>query len=193
MFPLAHVGIGTLIARPFAGSGIARGGEAGLPFRWIALGTLLPDLIDKPIYYGLSLATGKRGLDLGLVCGTRTFGHTALLLVAAAALAWAFRRKWLAAIALGAATHVLLDHVGDAVAGLIGGPGVPFEGFSWDSRRVTGLLWPFLQGGFQVFPFREASEHLLTFLQPHIVIGELLGAIILIQARMRRPVSPSPT
>jgi hypothetical protein len=38
MLPLAHLGIGSLLGRawPF-----------NLPFRWLLLGTLLPDLMDK--------------------------------------------------------------------------------------------------------------------------------------------------
>ena len=186
MFPLGHLGIGLLLARPFAGGRARLGAKdaAGLPLGWVALGTLAPDLLDKPLYYGLSLATGKTALDLGLVCGTRTFGHTALLLVTATAIAWSARHRAVAALALGAATHVLLDHLGDAVGVFLDAAGYP-EGFSWESRRVTGLLWPFLGPGFQVMPFREPGDHLATFLRPHILIGEALGAVVLLQEWLR--------
>jgi membrane-bound metal-dependent hydrolase YbcI (DUF457 family) len=111
MFVLGHLGIGKRMVDLL---------RVELPARFVLLGTLLPDLIDKPLYYALTLWTGRTGADVGLISGTRTFGHSGLLLIAVAAV-WRFRaraaspragRAWLA-LWLGMVTHVLLDLVGD--------------------------------------------------------------------------------
>src|SRR5689334_11888507 len=65
MFPLAHLGIGSSLARPFASK---------LQFRWILLGTLLPDLIDKPFYFALGLLEHYQ--TGGWVPGKRGVAHT---------------------------------------------------------------------------------------------------------------------
>jgi hypothetical protein len=47
MFFFGHLGVGATLVRPW---------KERLPFRWVLLGAVLPDLIDKPLYYGLSWA-----------------------------------------------------------------------------------------------------------------------------------------
>ncbi|MGZ3699856.1 MAG: metal-dependent hydrolase [Bdellovibrionota bacterium] len=83
MLPLAHLGIGSTLARLLSKS------------RWVLLGAILPDLIDKPIFFALGLP-GKRG-----------FAHTlifAILLFAATK-----RTRIGIALTLGVLTHLLLD------------------------------------------------------------------------------------
>jgi hypothetical protein len=163
MFPLGHLGIGLKTAQPF---------KRGLPLKPLLLGTLLPDLIDKPLYHGLALATGRQGAELGIVAGTRSFGHTLLFTAALWALARARRSKALAALALGASTHLLLDLVTDAFI-------VPafFKGGAADTSRI--LAWPLL--GWQ-FPFttRGLFDHLGHVFNPFILSAEILGALILL-------------
>jgi hypothetical protein len=65
LFPLGHVGIGTHL--------IPRALRARLPWRWLALGCLLPDLIDKPIW----ILTQSYGAESRLYDSARMFGHTA--------------------------------------------------------------------------------------------------------------------
>src|SRR6267378_2874980 len=77
MFPLGHVGIGTHL--------IPRRLREGLPWRWLALGCLLPDLIDKPIWIGAQAL----GVESRLFDTARMIGHTAFLLAAVAAVAGA--------------------------------------------------------------------------------------------------------
>src|ERR1700733_5728748 len=100
MIFFGHLGIGLKTAQPF---------RRDLPLKPLLLGTLLPDLIDKTLYYGLSFATGRRGAELRLISGTRTFGHTILFTLALGAIAARRRSKTLAALALGSATHLFLD------------------------------------------------------------------------------------
>ena len=65
MFVFGHLGIGYKLASPWS---------RRLSKRLILLGTVLPDLIDKPVYYGLSWWTGKSGAALGLIDRARQVG-----------------------------------------------------------------------------------------------------------------------
>ena len=72
MFPLAHVGIGTHL--------VPRSVRDELPWRWLALGCLLPDLIDKPIW----LVAQWLGANLSTLDTARLLGHTAWFAAASA-------------------------------------------------------------------------------------------------------------
>jgi hypothetical protein len=80
VFLFAHLGIGVRSIRWIEGLS-RKGTRALLPIAPLFLGTLLPDLIDKPLYYGLSWLTGLRGAELGVIAGTRSFGHSWILLL----------------------------------------------------------------------------------------------------------------
>jgi len=160
-----HLGLGDALAAPV---------RRGLPRRWVLLGTVLPDLLDKPLYYGLSLATGRRGAELGLISGTRSFGHTWAL----AALVWAVGRARgsdrARALALGMATHPLLDFAADWAA--------------WGWNSATGgsaALWPLTGWRFPVTPSAGLAEHLGGELQPVLLGAELIGLLLLWRARGR--------
>ncbi len=78
MFVLGHLGIGKrLAAHPYRRF-------SRVDKRAFFVGALLPDLIDKPLYYGWSWLTGKHGAEAGLISGTHLFGHTGLFLLALA-------------------------------------------------------------------------------------------------------------
>ena len=175
MFPLGHLGIGLEIASPF---------EKGLSRKTILVGTLLPDLMDKSLYYGLSFATGLRGDKLGLIAGTRTFGHTLLFTVALGLLAKTRRSRLLAALALGTATHLLLDLITDTCEMGVNSPRIM-------SISLKALLWPLL--GWQ-FPFAFGSgvhEHLGRIHEPFILCAEILGAVLLIREWRRTRFKPA--
>ena len=139
MFFFGHMGIGSKLVAPWS---------KGLPRRWVLLGTLLPDLIDKPLYYGMALFTGRHGADLGLVSGTRTFGHTALFLLILSLIAILRSSKPLAALAVGVMTHLLLDNwVEHYFMGKVG-------------ADHLALFFPFLGFHFPVMPYGTFSEHL---------------------------------
>ncbi|MFI5363372.1 MAG: hypothetical protein ACHQ49_15500 [Elusimicrobiota bacterium] len=167
MLFLGHLGIGLETARPF---------RRGLPLKPLLLGTILPDLIDKPLYYGLSWTTGLRGAELGLISGTRTFGHTLLFTAALAGLAAARRSKVVAALALGSAAHLLLDVVSDLCTHSAVSP-----------LRV--LAWPLLGWRFPDYPYEGLGGHLHHFREPFFIYAELIGAALLLLEwrRRRRP------
>ncbi|MFL5305317.1 MAG: hypothetical protein ACJ8F1_08890 [Polyangia bacterium] len=154
MFVLGHLGIGKrLAAHPYR-----RFSRADR--RAFFVGALLPDLIDKPLYYGWSWLTGKHGAAAGLISGTHLFGHTGLLLLAIVAAALVTRAHALRALAIGVATHLALD----------------FVGLSMDLQT---LLWPLLGWQFPSYPFGSLTEHLGTMFRPVTFAGEVVGAAIL--------------
>lgn len=87
-----HTGGGLVLARILFGR--------RLDFRFVALGALLPDLLDKPI--GRILM--KERFESG-----RIYGHT--LVAIAAATAIGMRRPRAAALAAGMTTHLMLDAI----------------------------------------------------------------------------------
>jgi LexA-binding, inner membrane-associated putative hydrolase len=150
MYPLAHLGIGSLIARPVS---------AKLPFRWLLLGTLLPDLIDKPIFFALALIEHFR--TGGWVPGKRGFAHTLLFLLLLVAIAVIRRSARWSACAIGTATHLLLDTVSKL-----------FGAHHSASDNLIVLLWPFLGWDFPTMPYGLHGTWGLLL--------ELVGAILLI-------------
>ena len=107
MFVLGHVGIGTRLLF---------GLRQRLPPRWLVLGCLLPDLIDKPLFYGL---LWTRGHPDALISGSRSIAHSGLFLLALLALALALRRPGPWAVFSGVATHLVLDIGGELVTGAV--------------------------------------------------------------------------
>lgn len=159
MLPLAHLGIGLKLAQPFS---------RGLGKSWILAGAILPDVLDKSLYYGgtvLGYATGAGHL----IAGTRTFGHWALTTLVPAVGAVVFRSRAAAAFALGLATHLLLD--------------------SFLYPTPEAVLWPLL-GPFPSPPFISWREHLNAYSSFLPLALEGLGVIFLIDEwglkRLRR-------
>jgi hypothetical protein len=154
MFVLGHLGIGKRLAgRPYRE--FSRADK-----RAFFVGVLLPDLIDKPLYYGWSWLTGKQGAAAGIISGTHLFAHTGLFLLTLAAAALVTRSPPLRALAIGVATHLILDVVG----------------LSMDLRT---LAWPLLGWHFPSYPFKSLTEHLGTMFRPVTFAGEALGAAVL--------------
>jgi hypothetical protein len=160
MFVFGHTGIGRTLAAPFA---------RGLPDAWFMVGALLPDLVDKTLYYVMSAATGLHGADLGLISGTRTWGHTGILLLAFTGLA-AFQksRAW-AALALGMGTHLLLDAFMDLRVG----------DDPWLNGVVVAVFFPGAGIRFPVSPFPDALAHAQGLLRREIILTEGIGLLLL--------------
>lgn len=159
MFLLGHLGIGSKLVSPWTG---------GLRKRDVFFGTILPDLIDKPLYYGLVIITGKKASELGIISGSRTFGHTALLLVILVLLAAIRKSRLGAGVALGMMTHLLLDNLGDHL-----GPHAL-------NYRISPLLWPLTGWSFPLIPFESWKEHIWTIKSPFILWAEVIGLLLLL-------------
>ena len=155
MFAFGHLGLGKRIAaRPYRRFSPAER-------RAFFLGALLPDLIDKPLFYIPFWLTGRRGAAAGLLSGTHLFAHTGLFLVALVIAALITRSVRLRAVAIGVATHFVLDCVGL-------------------SMGLGTLLWPIFGWHFPTYPFANLGQHLATVLSPVTLAGELCGAAILL-------------
>src|SRR6476619_2655831 len=116
MFVMGHVGIGRALVRRW---------RAHLPLVPLSIGMLLPDLIDKPLYYSRLWP---------YITATRTFGHTGVLLLVLAGAGVLLESRVLKALAVGVATHLLLDTIGDMPEGLR------------TSSTLLAVTWP-LSGG----------------------------------------------
>jgi membrane-bound metal-dependent hydrolase YbcI (DUF457 family) len=160
MFLFGHLGIGSKIISPLT---------RGLSRKAVLIGTILPDLIDKPLYYGLSAITKKQGSDLGIISGTRTFGHTALFLLLLTLISIARKSKLFAALALGTASHLLLDSWLTLF-----GPKIHHDHFQ------IVLLWPWKGWNFPVIPYHGLGEHLSIISRPDLYWPELIGLAILL-------------
>ena len=164
MFVLGHVGIGTRVLG---------GLRQRLPARWLILGCLLPDLIDKPLFYLLLWA---REHPDALIAGSRSIGHSGLFLVALLAIAVVTRRGAAWALFAGVLTHLLLDIGGELVTGARPGASI------W-----LAILFPLLGWRFPTAYFGSILEHLrLSAENIYVVVGELVGGAILLSSWWKR-------
>lgn len=163
MFIFGHLGLGAQLVRLI---------RKNLPWLWLYFGCALPDLIDKPTYYVLSLLTGRSGAELGLICGSRTLAHTALFALILLVLAFWRKSTFWMAVTLGDMSHLLLDVVSDHLRA--GGH------VSDESRFERALWWPFHGWQFPVYPFSGLGDHLHSFIDPVIFTTEGLGILFLV-------------
>lgn len=168
MIFFGHLGIGDAMAEPVRGK---------LPRSWLLLGTVLPDLIDKPLYYGLAAAVGRQRLQAGFLRGTRSFGHTGLL----AGLVWAVGRARRdprgPALALGMATHIILDVVADLA---LWGPA--------SAARGCAAFWPLTGWQFPIQSAGTLTAHFRAVANPFLLGCEALGLLLLLRHRaLARP------
>lgn len=156
MFIFGHVGIG----RRLAGRWRAR-----LPALPLVVGTLLPDLIDKPLYYARLWP---------FVNSTRTFGHTGLLLVLVLGFAYARRSAAGAALGVGIATHLLLD--------------LGMEMFSTEGPRSTlvAITWPVMSVYFTAHYVPSMTRHLESLWTGRLVLAEAVGLLLIVSEMWRR-------
>jgi hypothetical protein len=171
MFMLGHLGIGSKMIYPW---------RKQIPRAALLVGTVLPDLIDKPLYYGWVFFVGRAAAQQSLISGSRTFGHTLLLLIIVVLFAVFRRSRVAAALAVGIATHDLIDLVGDQIQ-LSQGWTQPAPG----AEGINAFLWPLLGWHFPV-SMSSLGEHLGQIINPWILFGEVTGLCILIWDYRRR-------
>lgn len=164
MFVLGHLGIGSRMLGPL---------RRRLPWPWLFFGCVLPDLIDKPLFYAL---LWSRGHPDAFISGTRTFGHTGLFLLLLTALAALFRSRALWAVAAGVLTHLLLDGLGELFI-------TPPD----DAHFLIALSFPWYGVRFPVAHFDSLYEHLRIGAQSaYNIVGEVLGGAILLRVWLLR-------
>jgi hypothetical protein len=170
LFVLGHVGIGPRLLF---------GLQRRLPARWLIAGCLLPDLIDKPLFYAL---LWTRGTPHPLITGSRSIGHSGLFLIVLALAALISRRAEAWALAAGVVTHLLLDVGGELLTGARS-----------DSSIWIAILFPALGWRFPVAHFDTLLEHLrLSAESLYVLAGEIVGGALLLRAsRARRKTQSS--
>lgn len=110
--------------------------------RFLLLGSVLPDLIDKPLAMGLFKISFGAG---------RALAHTLLFLIVIAAAGWLVYRRWkstwLLAVGFGVLTHLVLDEMWLTPQTLfwplygVQFPKVPIEVFfPWVTGMLNGLV-----------------------------------------------------
>ena len=127
-----------------------------LDIRWLLVGSLLPDIIDKPIGQYIFKDTFDNG---------RIFSHTLLFFIIISAIGVFLyikqRRTWMLALASGVFTHLILDEMWQTPATLFW----PWLGFRFPSVDLEG--WA-----------RNVWEAL--FSDPGVYIPEVIGLVILL-------------
>jgi hypothetical protein len=158
VFLFGHVGLtwgGVLAAEETSRRLPGLGRRSPIDYRFVILGSMLPDVIDKPL--GIYIVGG--GLSNG-----RIFAHTLLfvgLLLVASLLTRASFRPALVFTALGAGVHLLLDRM-------------------WEEPHT--LLWPLLGWGFERVNVSGWSGQMLEqlFSDPYTYFSEVVGAAVVL-------------
>jgi membrane-bound metal-dependent hydrolase YbcI (DUF457 family) len=124
--------------------------------RWLLVGSLLPDIIDKPVGQYFFRDTFNNG---------RIFSHTLLFLIVISAVGFYLLKKhhqvWMLALAAGTFTHFVLDEMWKTPATLFW----PLLGFSFPTEKLEG--WA-----------RSIFEAL--FSDPRVYIPEVVGLAVLL-------------
>lgn len=127
-----------------------------LDIRWLLVGSLLPDIIDKPVGQYIFRDTFNNG---------RIFAHTLLFLIVISVIGFFIykrqRHTWMLALAAGTLTHLILDEMWLTPVTLFW----PVLGFSFPRVELTG--WA-----------RSIWETL--FSDPRVYIPEIIGLVVLL-------------
>jgi len=126
-----------------------------IDIRILLVGSLLPDIIDKPLGHLLFRETFSTG---------RIFGHTLLfLLVISLAGIWVYRKEkknWTLVLSFGTFTHLVFDRMWLSPGTLL------WPLFGWEFEKVVLDHW-----------LRSVLAALLT--EPSVYVPEIIGAIVL--------------
>jgi hypothetical protein len=149
MLLFGHVGLTT---------GLARALSREVDARWVAVASMLPDIIDKPLRYFIAPAFTQSN--------TRTVGHSLTVIVVGMVLLLLLRRTMRGAgvVALVLPLHLLLDGM-------------------WVPDLRVSLLWPWAGNAFPSLDEVEMAglwNHLVRDLSdPVNLAGELGGMLVL--------------
>jgi membrane-bound metal-dependent hydrolase YbcI (DUF457 family) len=162
MFLFGHLGFGLALAKPVEktiapirafGAQI----EMQRAFWLLALGALLPDLFDKPIFY----------LSHHQAAGTRLLGHSLIFLINFILFSIWRKSRTLALISIGLATHLLIDNLGDAMV---------LQNSVERNCRI--VFWPLLGWTFPPTPYLTFSSQLHRLASPYFMVTESIGVCL---------------
>jgi len=127
-----------------------------IDLRLLLIGSLLPDIVDKPIGTVLFRSTFENG---------RIFCHSLLFMLMMALAGFLvyrhYRKTWLLALSFGTLAHLVLDYM-------------------W--RQPRTLLWPFYGLTFEKQNLTDLPEEILhgLYTAPSLYVPEIISAVILI-------------
>ena len=138
--------------------GLARAVSRKVDVRCVAVASMLPDIIDKPLRYFIAPAFTQSN--------TRTVGHSLTVIVVGMVVVLLLRRTirgaWVVALVL--PLHLLLDSM-------------------WSPDMHVSLLWPWVGNGFPPIPEEGLPglwNHLVhDLIDPVNLAGELAGMLVL--------------
>lgn len=139
--------------------------DKGLDLCWLVVGSMLPDIVDKPLALLLPHSPFHSG---------RTIGHSLLFVLCLFVIGMLGRsgvRRAFLALSAGSLAHLLLDQM-------------------WTMPH--SLLWPGLGWGFESFNIGGLASHVIRGLEsnPAVYVPEAIGAVItlafVIQRRLWR-------
>jgi inner membrane protein len=144
MFILAHTGITLGAATLVAGTINRRQPGQNAIISWLnslsqyvdirvlLVGSLLPDIIDKPVGQVFFRETFSNG---------RIFAHTLLFLIVLAGIGFflfkSYRQVWMLTLATGTFTHLVMDRMWNTPGTLFW----PLLGFTFEKVELTDWLW----------------------------------------------------
>ena len=150
MLIFGHLGFARLLAEPF---------RRQRPLSLLLAGSLLPDIIDKLVFYVSDFSPG-----------TRAVGHTLLFATFIACAEKSRSKKWMRCpLAFGISTHLICDYVGDFFA-------MP----SSYARNLKILLWPALGKTFPPTTHLNFVQQATRVTEPYYLATEMIGISILI-------------
>ena len=153
MLALAHMGIGSAMVRTL---------KPSPKVSYLFVGTLLPDLIDKPLFWSLNWLRVHHFFYFNFtswIPGTRTFAHTFLFFLILLIFSVKFKKSNLNVLSWGVFSHLLLD----ALEGILAGKN-HFITF------MKGALFPIFEFKFYSFPHHGIRDHLLSKLSTTTLI-----------------------
>ena len=124
--------------------------------RLLLIGSLIPDIIDKPVGQYFFRETFSHG---------RIFSHTLLFLILITATGFYLyksrRKVWLLTLAAGTIMHLILDEM-------------------WQAPRT--LFWPFLGTAFDRIDLTDWASNILQalFSNPEVYVPEAIGMVVLL-------------
>ena len=127
-----------------------------LDIRWLLVGSLLPDIIDKPVGIYLFKDTFDNG---------RIFSHTLLFLIVISAIGFYLFKKhhqvWMLALAAGTFSHLILDAI-------------------WETPAT--LFWPLLGINFPRIDVEDWLHIIFKklFSDPSVYVPEAVGLAVLL-------------
>ena len=141
----------------------------------ILIGSLLPDIIDKPLYFILVCVTGRQGEELGFINGTRTFAHTGLFFMILFILTFYKRNIFFICIVIGQFTHLLLDCLSTYIL--------------WPDKFINFFIvffWPLLGIRFPPTELKNFHDAEMYYLNPFLIGFEVIGIVCLMPLLFKR-------